>query len=108
MFTINGKQWRIYLVSPLNPNLKRTDGSYAIGSCDDNTKTIYLNRNLNKYKLKQVLCHEITHAAMFSYNVELTLQQEELLADLLATYGQEIIDITNAVFLRLKRKWEGY
>jgi len=37
--------------------------------------------------IKKVLCHELTHAAMFSYNVELTLDQEELFADLIATYG---------------------
>jgi len=39
---------------------------------------------------------------MFSYDVELTLEQEELLADLVATYGQEIIHMTNLIFRRLK------
>jgi hypothetical protein len=32
---------------------------------------------------------------MFSYDVWLKYDEEELLADLVATYGQEIIDITN-------------
>ena len=50
----------------------------------------------------KVLCHEITHAAMFSYNVFLTEDQEELLADLLATYGSEIITTTNRVFAKLR------
>ena len=54
--------------------------------------------------IKKVLCHEVVHAAMFSYNVEISLEEEELLADLFATYGQEIIDITNRIFLRLKEK----
>lgn len=54
--------------------------------------------------LKKVLCHELTHAAMFSYNVELSYEQEELLADLLATYGEEIIDITDSLFDRLKER----
>ena len=39
---------------------------------------------------------------MFSYNVELTLEQEELVADLIATYGEEIIDATNSVFKKIK------
>lgn len=52
--------------------------------------------------LKKVLCHEIVHAAMFSYNVDLTLEQEELVADLIATYGEEIIDITNQMFKKIK------
>ena len=41
-------------------------------------------------------------AAMFSYNVFLTEDQEELLADLLATYGSEIITTTNRVFAKLR------
>ena len=41
---------------------------------------------------------------MFSYNVDLTLEQEELLADLIATYGEEIIHITNKVFNKLRER----
>ncbi len=52
--------------------------------------------------LKKVLCHEIVHAAMFSYNVELTLEQEELVADLIATYGEEIIEVTDQMFKKIK------
>ena len=40
---------------------------------------------------------------MFSYNVILTIEQEELLADLFATYGEEVIDITNNIFSRMRR-----
>ena len=54
--------------------------------------------------LRKVLCHEITHAAMFSYDVDLDLAQEEILADIIATYGQEIIDVTNKVFNKLKER----
>ena len=32
--------------------------------------------------------------------------QEELLADLIATYGQEIINMTNSIFNRLKKDGE--
>lgn len=58
---------------------------------------------IKSWLLKKVLCHEITHAAMFSYNVNLSLEQEELLADLIATYGEEILIITNKIFAKLKR-----
>ena len=56
--------------------------------------------------MKKVLCHEIAHAAMFSYNVELSLDQEELLADLIATYGQEIVYKTNKIFQRIRENRE--
>ena len=55
----------------------------------------------------KVLCHEITHAAMFSYGVKLTVDQEELIADIIATYGKEIIQVTNKVFEKIKN-WDRY
>lgn len=98
MIIINGEEWRILLVSPFHPMLKRTDGEFTLGSCDNNTKTIYISNNLNSIKLKKVLNHEITHAVMFSYDVYLTNEQEEIFADLIATYGQLIIDLADLVF----------
>lgn len=96
MFEINGELWKIKLVSPHHPKLRGNNSYYTIGSCDDLTKTIYINQEITDYKLlKKVLCHEITHAAMFSYNIEMTDYEHELVADLFATYGQEIINITN-------------
>ena len=62
---------------------------------------------MNAKYIEKVLCHELTHAAMFSYNIDLTLEQEEILADLIATYGQEIVHITNLVFKRITEKREG-
>lgn len=102
MININGETWRILLVSPNHPALWREDGSYTIGCCDDLVKTIYIYEGLNDYYLKKVLCHELVHACMYSYNVYLNDYQEEIIADLIATYGQEIMDITNTIFIRLK------
>lgn len=104
MFNINGENWRILLVSPNHPKLQLSTGDYSVGACDDMTKAIYISEGLNDSFFKKVLCHEITHAAMFSYNIEINLEQEELLAELIATYGQEIIHITNLLFKRLKDK----
>lgn len=44
----------------------------------------------------------IPAAAMFSYNVYLSLEQEEVIADIIATYGEEIINVTNKVFKKLQ------
>ena len=104
MFNINGETWKVLLVSPDHPHLMRSSGLPALGVCNDNTKTIYINDELEPFVRKKVLCHEITHAAMFSYNVDLSIEQEELLADLVATYGQEIVHITNLIFNRIKKR----
>ena len=108
MITINGERWRVLLVSPLHPQLQRSDGSWTIGACDDYMKTIYLSEDLSQRLMKKVLAHELTHAAMFSYNVEISHDQEELLADLVATYGQEIVCKTNLFFRRLKENGEAF
>ena len=102
MFHINGEEWRVVYFAPSHPKLIRSDGSVSIGACDDDTKTIYISYETPRRKLKKVLCHEITHAAMFSYNVDLSIQQEEILADLIATYGQEIVGITNCLNNRIR------
>ena len=104
MFTINNVDWQVVKTSANHPKLFRSDGSLSIGACDSNSKTIYLNENLYGDKLQKVLCHEITHAAMFSYGVNLTLEQEELVADLIATYGSEIIEVTNRIFRKIRYK----
>lgn len=102
MFRINGEEWRVLATYKNHPKLKRQDGTYSVASCDDETKTIYVDKTLYGSFLKKVLAHEITHAAIFSYNVDLSYDQEELLADLIATYGDEIIQITNTVFSKIK------
>ena len=102
MFSINNIQWFLKFVKPNDEILQTQDGKYTVGVCDHPTKTIYINETLRGAFLRKVLCHEVAHAAMFSYGVELTLEQEELLADLIATYGQEIIKITNKLFKKLK------
>ena len=82
--------------------LIREDGVRTSGVCDRDTKTIYLAENLEGSMLKKVICHELVHAAMFSYNVYLSFEQEEIIADIIATYGEEIINITNKVFYKLQ------
>lgn len=101
MFLINNIYWKLAFVSPNYPLLRRVSGDYSIGACDNLTRTIYINETLTGKLLKKVLCHEITHAAMFSYNVNLTIEQEQLVADLISTYGDQIVYITNKIFNKL-------
>lgn len=103
MFTINNETWYLKFVPSSHFQLSKTNGNKSLGVCDDPSKTIYLDEHLQGALLKKVLCHEITHAAMFSYNINLSLEQEELLADLIATYGEEILTVTNKIFTKLKR-----
>lgn len=98
MITINGERWRINLVSPSHPYLMTPRGRRAWGVCDDITKGIYITNTLHPKQLKKVLCHELVHASMYSYDVNISDAEEELVADLIATYGAEIISNTNKAF----------
>lgn len=104
MFEINGVWWQVVDVSPQDNILRRPDGALTVGACDNITKTIYLSSALFGLFKKKVLCHEVTHAAMFSYDVTLTEEQEELIAELIATFGDEIVSITNALFYGIRRR----
>lgn len=91
MFKCNGKTWNIAFVEPYNSNLMRSDGSKTVGVTDNNTKTVYLSNLLRGKFLDKVLCHELVHVASFSYNCEIDIETEEVIADFMSLYGREII-----------------
>ena len=97
MIKINGELWRVRLVPPQHPILFR-NGNPAVGCCDDITKTIYISDDLKPQYLKKVLCHEMVHAAMYSYNVPMSNEVEEVVADMIATYGNEIMSLSNMTY----------
>ena len=101
MYKINGITWYMIRVRSDSPMLMRSDGSITVGMCDRETQTIYISDALNGRFLRKVLLHEICHSAMFSYGINMSVDQEELFCDLLSTYGDEIIAITDSVFKAL-------
>ena len=98
-FEINGEAWVVQFVSPYHPYLIRLDGKgYTLGTCDDILKTIFINEQLPDEYVRKVLGHELTHASMFSYNIELPIGFEEVLAEIIAIYGKEISYLTDLLF----------
>lgn len=98
MIKINGRNWDIVVCEPCSPALATSAGYCALGVCDDNIGKIYIQTGLSREKMRKVLCHELTHAAMFSYNIDLDYWTEEIVADLIATYGEQIIGETGRMF----------
>jgi hypothetical protein len=43
------------------------------------------------------------HAAIFSYGIDLDPEEEERIADLIASYGKEIVDMTDKIFREIKK-----
>ena len=101
MYKINGITWYMIRVRSDSPMLMRSDGSITVGMCDRETQTIYVSDALHGRFLRKVILHEICHSAMFSHGIDMSVDQEELFCDLLSTYGDEIIAITDSVFKAL-------
>lgn len=98
MIAINGQRWRILFVPPSHPPLD----SHAYGCCDSVIKTIYISNALSFPMIKKVLCHEIVHATVSSYGIQMKYEEEELVADVIATHGQEIIALTNSAYKKIR------
>ena len=103
MFNINNEQWQIVLVDEFDKALRMPTGEYALGACNDVTKTIYIMDRLQGKVLEQVLCHELVHASMFAYDVILSFQEEELIAEIISIFGEEIINMTDIMLNKMER-----
>ena len=90
MIKINGIRWRLVKVSPSNPALRMPNDSLALGCCDIDNHTIYVRKDLHDIKMKEVLVHEITHAVIYSYGIELTTKEEETIVSIISSHGTEI------------------
>lgn len=103
MFVINGVKWDILFIAPQSDKLRRSDGSLTCGVCDFGDKCIYLSDMLRGAFLRKVYIHEVCHAAVFSYSINLDIGQEEFLCDFIASFGDEIFAIVDDLFATLKR-----
>lgn len=101
-YQMNGINWSVRLVRADSPMLMRSDGSFTVGACDREAQEIYISELLRGAFLRKVLLHEITHSAMMSYNIDMSIAQEELFCDLVSTFGDEIITVADSLFRALK------
>lgn len=92
---INNIKWNIVFVNPSNPNLITNNGIYTLGMTDNNIKTIFINNKLHGNLLYDVLCHELTHAYIFSYGIKYTIDEEERLCQFISRFGKSIINNTD-------------
>lgn len=102
MYRMNGCSWSIHLVQNDSPMLRRSDGSYTVGVCDRSTRAVYISNMVHGAFLRKVLIHEVCHSAIFSYGIDLSIDQEELFCDLVATYGDEIFSVVDDLFMALR------
>ena len=93
MFKINNVEWNILYVNPNSECLMRSDGTIALGVTDWSTRIVYLSNALSGSLLERVLSHELVHCALFSYDCQIPIDVEEIVADFLSLYGKEVVSI---------------
>ena len=103
IFNINGTIWQVQYKNSKSRELKRSDNVSVLGVTDRDTHTIYLSSALHGYMERKVLIHEVCHAICMSYDVYLPIEQEEILCDFVATYGDEIFGIVDMILTVVRR-----
>jgi Zn-dependent peptidase ImmA (M78 family) len=101
---INNNLWRIVFTYPQNPNLRMSDGRQVLGLCDNNIKTIFIADNQSDYKTEHILCHEITHAICFEYDIYLDYEMEEWLCNFMADHIREVVEILDTILSATLKK----
>ena len=92
------------MVSPAHPMLLTPWRTHALGVCDKVTQNIYIDKTLSPHLLKEVICHDLVHAFMFSYSIDLSYDEEEIVAELMSQYGEQILEITDIIYNGIKMK----
>lgn len=90
-FKINSIKWNIEFVSPHSDRLTRSDGSRTVGVAFLDENTIYISKTAHGAFLRRILAHELVHAFCLSYSIFMSIDEEERLADWVATYGTELV-----------------
>ena len=103
-FEVNGNIWLLKFAHPKSSNLRMSNGKQVLGMCDNNIKTIFIANNQTDYKTEHIICHEITHASCFEYNITIPYGLEEDLCNFMADYGKEIIYIVEDLISEITRK----
>jgi hypothetical protein len=94
--TINGLEWLIKEVEQDEmPYPPKEEDESAWGRTLNSTCEIYLNKELPKAILNQVLIHEITHAFIFSFGFMQVDFDNEIVCDFLSSFAKQIVTIAN-------------
>ncbi len=64
-FTLKGKDWTV----EFEKDLKHDDGTFCDGLCDLDTRTIWLEKALDKDKRIATFLHEISHAMIHETHI---------------------------------------
>lgn len=104
MFVINNYEWDLFFVKRSSPLLTRSDGTRTVGMCDGNKMHIYIAEGLDSDFTERILCHELTHAICFSWDIDMPIETEEWLCNFMSNHGKEIIYLLDDLLFLIRKK----
>lgn len=93
---VNNLKWNIIYTNNKN-DLMLEDGTITLGVTDRNLQCVFIYDKLYGNMLKKVLIHELTHVWLYSYNYNLTIDEEEFICGFMDLYSCDIIDHINHI-----------
>lgn len=96
--TINNVEWRVFFVDKTHTELVDDNGeqvSYGVAclrECE-----IYIDRELSKDYMRQIITHELMHAFAFSYRESIEQESEEKICDFIAAHFDELKRLRKAI-----------
>lgn len=103
MFVVNGNLWKIEICENFFEKLRRSDGTFSVGCTDNDTKTIYIAMSVKGAFFEKVLCHELCHVFCIEYNYFLPIETEEIVADFVANYGRNVIELLDKLLGNIEK-----
>lgn len=95
---INGLKWKVYFVKSGSPKLADEDGKRSIlGITYFRECEIYIDKELHKRLRKQTVIHELVHALLFSYGIDIEGATEENVCDLIGAHLDELVRLKEAI-----------
>ncbi len=92
---VNGIPWKIKFTDSNEDLYLR--GAKRLGIADRRKHTIYLDDSLQGDLLKKVLLHELTHAWLFSYGYNMSVEDEEFISSFVDTHAEDILERAESV-----------
>lgn len=94
---IHNNTYNLYFVDEHDDRLLMPDNEYHTGVTNFTKKEIYIRNNLNVDSYRYTVVHELTHAIIDSYGLLQVDWNDEIVADFIANYYYDIIEILTKI-----------
>ena len=105
---INNYEYKIRIVKWNDRNLMMEDGKYHFGVTNFKDKEIYIANNLKAEAFMNTMIHELIHAYIDSYGLLQIKWDDEIVADFVSTYLENIGNTLEEISKKLEKGRKRY